>query len=131
MTWLVLERMTAGAHSIAAHQPLSAAHELMRQHDIRHLPVLRGGKLVGLVSQRDLHLVETLRDVDPKAVPVDEAMTHDVFTTSPHAPLGHVAREMAQRKLGSAVVVDGGRVVGVLTTVDALHALADLLDEAH
>src|SRR6185369_17259753 len=103
------------------------AHELMRAHHIRHLPVLHGGKLIGLVSERDLHLVETLKDTDPERIPVEEAMTQDVYTVAPKTPLREVVREMAGRKLGSAVVVEGTKVIGVFTTVDALEMLGEVL----
>lgn len=120
--------MTPAPHSIGSEQTLTAAHELMREHAIRHLPVLHGGKLVGLVSLRDLHLVETLKDVDPAQVTIDEAMTTDVYTVPSATPLRDVVRVMLESKVGSAVVVDGTRVSGVFTTTDALKALLHLLD---
>lgn len=123
----IAQRMTKTPYLIGAEQSLRVAHDLMHQHEIRHLPVLHGGKLIGLVSQRDLHLVETLRDVDPEVVRVEEAMTQDVYAVSPKTPLKEVVHEMAERKLGSAVVVEGTTVVGVFTTVDALEFLAEML----
>jgi len=123
----IAHRMTKTPHLIGSEQPLRAAHELMHRHSIRHLPVLHGGKLIGLVSERDLHLVETLRDVDPEVVRVEEAMTQDVYAVDPKTPLKEVVHEMAERKLGSAVVVQGTTVVGVFTTVDALEFLAEML----
>jgi acetoin utilization protein AcuB len=101
----------------------------MRRYDVRHLPVLDGGTLVGIVSQRDLHFIETLRDVDPQGVEVSEAMTQDVYTVDRDCPFRDVARQMASHKYGAAVVVDGVHVVGVFTTTDALRVLSDLLDE--
>ena len=100
---------------------------MMREHRIRHLPVLHGGRLVGIVSDRDLHLVETLRDIDPDEVTVEDAMSPDLYAVGPDEALVHVVDTMAARKLGAAVVARGARVLGVFTTVDALHALADLL----
>jgi acetoin utilization protein AcuB len=82
---------------------------------------------VGLLSQRDLHLIETLRDVDPKEVLVEEAMTQDAYTVAPETPLGGVAREMARHKYGSAVIVRGAEVLGIFTTTDALQALDTVL----
>jgi acetoin utilization protein AcuB len=120
--------MTPGPHSVGQEQPLTQAHRLMREHRIRHLPVLHGGKLVGVLSDRDLHLIETLRDVDPEKVTVEEAMSEVVYTVAPKAPLDEVVREMARQKLGCAVVEDNGKVVGVFTTVDAMRAFADLLE---
>ena len=105
---------------------LTQAHEVMRAHHIRHLPVLHGGKLVGIVSQRDLALVESLPDVDPGEVQVEEAMSTDVYTLSADAPLLMAANEMAERRIGSAVVTEGGRVVGVFTEVDACRSLAQI-----
>ena len=64
---LIRDYMTESPHSIGANQTLATAHEMMRAHQIRHLPVLRAGKLVGIVSQRDLYLVETLRTWIPRA----------------------------------------------------------------
>jgi acetoin utilization protein AcuB len=102
----------------------------MRQHNVRHLPVLEGGKLVGVLSQRDLHLVETLRDVDPTTTTVAEAMTGDVYCTGPDAPLDEVASQMAEHKYGSTIVLERGKVVGLFTTVDALVALSALVKKS-
>jgi acetoin utilization protein AcuB len=106
---------------------LSVAHAMMRRHSIRHLPVLKGGKLVGLVSDRDLRFIETLKDVDPEKVSVEEAMATDIYAIDPSDPLAKAASEMAERKLGSAVVMQQGKIVGILTTTDICRALADLL----
>jgi acetoin utilization protein AcuB len=122
--------MTAAPHTIGVHQPLQTARDLMRAHHIRHLPVLDGGKLVGIVSDRDLALVGSLVGVDPERLPVAEAMTPDPHTISPDSSLEWVAAEMAQSKFGSVIVVEHGRVVGIFTTVDALRALQELLGRA-
>jgi acetoin utilization protein AcuB len=121
--------MTKTPHTIGHRQTLAAAHRLMNDHGIRHLPVLDSGKLVGILSQHDLHLIETLRDVKPEEVEVNEAMTPTPFTVSARASLRKVASEMAAHKYGSAVVMEKDRVVGVFTTIDALRALCALLAE--
>jgi acetoin utilization protein AcuB len=102
---------------------------MMQEHRIRHLPVLDGGRIVGLLSERDLFLVETLPNVNPTNVRVDEAMVQEVFTVEPDAPIGEVVERMIARKVGSAVVCDEDRVVGVFTTIDALGALHELLEQ--
>jgi acetoin utilization protein AcuB len=119
--------MTTAPHSIGVEQTLAHAHDVLRQHHIRHLPVLQGGKLVGMLTQRDLALVETLKDVDPRSVKVEDAMSTEVYTVSPDAALDEVVSEMAEKKYGSAVVVSNQKVVGIFTTVDVCTALADLL----
>jgi acetoin utilization protein AcuB len=108
--------------------PLAQAHRLMHEHDIRHLPVLDNGQLVGVVSERDLHLVETLRASDPAELTVEHAMVKDVFTAPADAPVAEVVEQMAARKIGSAIALDRqGKVTGIFTTVDALQFFADVL----
>ena len=119
--------MTTDVQTIGDDQPMTVAHRLMREQHIRHLPVLHQGKVVGIVTDRDLHLVETLADVDPKKIAVSEAMTPDPYVVSPEASLDEVVSTMAAKKYGSAVVSDHGHVVGIFTTVDACSAFAELL----
>ncbi len=119
--------MTTDVQTIGDEQPMSVAHQMMRERHIRHLPVLHQGKLIGVVSDRDLRLVETLQDVDPSKISVSEAMTSDVYVVSPDAALDEVVSSMAASKHGSAVVIDHGHVVGIFTTVDACSAFADML----
>jgi acetoin utilization protein AcuB len=128
MTKLTLrEFMSRSPKTIGAEQTLATAHALMRKHRIRHLPVLRGRALVGLVSERDLLFVETIPGIDVDRVRVEEAMTEPVITLSSATSLEWVATEMAQHKLGSVVIMDDGVIGGVFTTIDALRALQTLL----
>jgi CBS domain-containing protein len=117
--------MTPGAYVVASHETVSEAKNLMRDHGIRHLPVMTDGKLVGVVSDRDLAEARALRAGD---APVEDAMTRNPFTATPGTLLNVVARTMAKRKCGSAVVVDRDGVVGVFTTSDAMEALSDALE---
>lgn len=127
-TSLPIERyMTRSPVCIQKTAPLLEAHRLMREKRVRHLPVLHGDALVGVVSDRDLNLLETLRCVDPAREPVSQAMSDRPFTVAPGTPLRDVAVAMEVNRYGSAIVVDGERVCGIFTTVDALRALADLL----
>lgn len=119
--------MTAMPQTVGVEDPIGVAYERMREHQIRHLVVLRDGKLAGVVSERDLALVEALRDVAPEQVTLENAMSDHVFAVEPDAPLDQVVGAMADEKLGSAVVVSRDRVVGILTTVDVCRAFVDLL----
>ncbi|HEX7601151.1 MAG TPA: CBS domain-containing protein [Polyangiaceae bacterium] len=123
----VSKYMSTGPFSIGRDQTLQRAHEMLREHKIRHLPVLEGGQLVGMVTMRDLNLVETLRDVDPKEVTVEDAMSTSVYSVHPDTPMDEVAATMAEHKYGSAVIMQNTKVVGILTTVDICRALAELL----
>lgn len=119
--------MTPAPHTIGSDQTLARAHRMMRDGNLRHLPVLRAGELVGVLSERDLYFMETIRSVDANIDQVLDAMTPDVFTVGPDDLLKDVASEMAVRKYGCAVVVEGSRVLGIFTATDALHHLAEKL----
>jgi len=121
----VHEFMTASPVTIGSDQTMAQASDLMREHGIRHLPVLAGGQLLGVISDRDVKIVESFPDVDPAELPVAEAIPQQAFVVAPETPLDEVAREMATHKYGSAVVMDGRQVVGIFTTVDACRALAN------
>ena len=119
--------MTKSPHTIGADQTLEFASEKMGKHRIRHLPVLKGGKLLGIISDRDIRLVEALESVDPSFLIVQDVMVTDVYAVTPDTPLKTVASKMASKKYGSAVVMEKDKVVGIFTTIDALKALADQL----
>jgi len=126
MTILVRQYMTPSPHTIGRDQTLARAATVMREHRIRHLPVLVGGHLVGILTERDVALVETLHGVDSTREVVESAMSQDCYAVSPEEPLAKVAAQMAHHKYGSAVVTEQGKVVGVLTTVDVCRAFADV-----
>jgi acetoin utilization protein AcuB len=122
----VADFMTRDPLTISPTQPLATAHRIMRDNALRHLPVLEHGKVVGIVTQGDLHLVETLHDIDPGAVLVEEAMTAEPYIVSPGTSLSTVARRMAEHRYGCAIIAERDRLVGIFTCVDALRALAEL-----
>lgn len=124
----IVKFMTAFPHTIGSEQNLIKAEKMMLEHKIRHLPVLSGGKLVGILSDRDVKLIETFRDVNPETVTVEEAYTPDPFIVSPESALSDVCAEMANRKYGCALVVDNHKLVGIFTWVDALLAMNELLN---
>lgn len=119
--------MTALPRTIGRKQSLASAQETMRLNGLRHLPVLDGGLLAGVLSQRDAYFVETIAGVDPEQVPVEEAMSADVYSVAPDTPLLDVAAEMADHKYGCAIVTQGTHVVGIFTVVDALRALVAII----
>ena len=123
----VQDYMTLAPHSIGSEQTIARAALIMNDHRIRHLPVLHGGKLVGILTDRDIKLVEAFRDVDPTQIRVAEAMTEAPYCAEPETPLDEVVERMAANKYGSAVVLRNQQVVGIFTLVDACRALCELL----
>lgn len=124
----VQKYMTKVPKSIGFDRPLSQAMEVMQELRIRHLPVLKGGQLVGILTDRDIKLVTSFEKVDPSMMTVDEACTFDPYMTRPDSPLNEVAAHMAEKKYGCALVVDNNKLVGILTEVDVCRALAELLE---
>lgn len=118
--------MTILPHTIGADQPLTKAEKMMGEYRIRHLPVLDGGRLVGILSDRDIKMVESFKDIDAAKVTVAEAFSQEPFTVAPEAPLSEVCAEMANHKYGSVLVVDNHKLVGIFTWVDALRAFNEI-----
>lgn len=123
----VSKYMTTLPHTIGAEQNLKKAEKMMSEHRVRHLPVLQGGKLVDILSDRDVRLVESFLDVDPEKVTVEEAYTPEPFIVSPTSSLATVCSEMASKKFGCALVCDNHKLVGIFTWIDALNAFDELL----
>lgn len=124
------ELMTPCPVAVRVGQSLEAAHARMREHRIRHLPVMEDGQVIGVVSQRDLHLLESLQEVDTSRVTVEEAMSHSPYVVGPDESVPRVLDHMLDRKFGSTLIMDRGRLVGIFTAVDAVNALRQLLRAA-
>jgi acetoin utilization protein AcuB len=123
--------MTTMPETIEEELLLGDAKVRMFELGVHHLPVVHDGKLVGIISQRDLAVAESLGGIDTQRIPVRQIMTLVPFTCGPEAHVEAVAREMAAHYYGSAVVVDREHpteVIGIFTTTDALRALAEILD---
>ncbi len=121
--------MTVDPCTVERRATLADAHRLMRGHRIRHLPVLDHGALCGLVTERDLHLIETLADSDPETTFVEDAMQDLPFVVARDTPLDEVLDAMAKHKYGSVIVAGEDGVEGIFTAVDACQAFAHMLQK--
>ncbi len=120
--------MTPFPHWVEAGATVDAARRLMREHDIRHLPVMEQGELVGLLADRDIR--KALVGRSAAGVPsVGAICERPAFTVELSAPLDGVLCEMAKGHLESVIVVKQGRLAGIFTTVDACRAFAQLLGQ--
>lgn len=115
--------MTTFPILIDASAPLREAIGLMSANRFRHLPVVRDGEPVGILSDRDLKLASGLNGIDLERTTVEDIVRPGLFTVSPDALIDEVAQQMSIRRIGSAVVVQNSKIVGIFTTTDALHAL--------
>jgi len=101
------------------------AFDIMHDKDLHHLPVVDAdGKVVGILTQRDLQLAA--RHFREAGVDVSDVMHTPVVTISPDEPLYSAAERMIEGRLGGLPVVEGDRIVGVVTERDLLRALVDL-----
>jgi acetoin utilization protein AcuB len=119
--------MTKQPWTIGRTASIAEAHRLMRDHDIRHLPVMDDEQLVGIVSLDDLHLLEAIANVPAEHVRVEQAMTPNPCIVTGDTALDEIAEIMADKKYGSVIVVGRGGVEGIFTTIDACRAFADTL----
>lgn len=117
--------------SIAIDETVRAAEELMIENEIRHLPVTDAGKLVGIVSDRDIAFGANSPDPGlPDRLRVRDVCTLDSYSVTPDEPLDVVLAEMARRRIGSVVITDGGKVTGLFTATDACRCFAEHLRSA-
>jgi len=134
-------------HPVATAKPRDSvrhARELMEKHRVNQLPVVVDGRLVGIVTDRDLRdafpsvfeLAEATGrhrrspGTDPAAIPVEDVMTRDVLTLAPAAFIADAARVMRRQRIGAIPIVDGGRLVGIVTRSDLLDALVEVTDSS-
>ena len=121
--------MTPFPYSVDASEDLRTAHAMMQEHGIRHLPVMREGKLAGIVSERELDValaVVAERDPDVQ-LPVWAICKREPYTVDIDEPIADVADAMANEHIGSVLVTRKGKLAGIITTVDICRAFADVM----
>jgi acetoin utilization protein AcuB len=125
-TMPVREYMSHLPVEIDRRETLSAAIRRMEEHRIRHVPVMDGPKIFGILSRQDVQDARRRHGASAEARPVGDVCTRDPLMVSPLAPIPEVAGQMVGRGVTSALVVDEGLLVGIFTSVDALRLLANL-----
>ena len=124
---LAADVMTAAVVSVDTAAALSDAIRLMRTHGVRHLPVLEDGRFIGLVDDRLVAhaLLTSAGPGAPEDQPVSAATMHYVPQASPTTPMPRVANLLRHSRTDAVVVVDDAdRLLGIITTVDVVSAVA-------
>jgi len=118
--------MTPFPFSLDQGASLREAQQMMRSHEVRHLPVVAGSQLTGVLTDRDLkRALDPSLGLPPKnELFVDDVMVHDPYVVETSAPLDGVLEDMADELIGCALVVRQGKLVGIFTTTDACRAFA-------
>ncbi len=134
----VRDRMTVAPYTIGPNDSLQAAIDIIRKHEIRELPVVQDGMLIGIITDRDLrglapsypfcrdeketrHYTESLK--------VFSAMTANPLTVSPDTPLVKAAKLLNTYRVTSLPVIDGNRLAGIISVTDVLKAFIELCRE--
>ena len=119
--------MTESPHAIGQDQTLKFAHDRMQQFGLRAIPVLDGGVLVGVVSERDIALVGAVSPSQLETILVEEAMAAETYAVAAADDIAAVTAHMVQHKYANAVVMEHNKVIGMFTSSDALRLLSGLL----
>ncbi len=134
------ELMTPDPLTVTPQATIAEVWDLMREADVRHVPVVQADALVGMVSDRDLGRVDIARLLnvegagalrDELATPIDRVMTSQVITVGPEAGIGEVIELLVEHKIGAVPVVqeETREVLGIISYVDVLRALQGVLNE--
>lgn len=132
--------MTPNPITVAPDATLAKVWDLMREADIRHVPVVQAGALVGMVSDRDLALLDVARVLTTDgadalrrtlATPVVTMMSSDVIFVEMDDDLDDVIELMLEHKVGAIPVArsDGRDVMGIISYIDVLRGIQDLVTE--
>jgi acetoin utilization protein AcuB len=129
--------MTPDPKSVSDDDPVKTAVVLVVENRIRHLPVVRGDSLVGIVSDRDLKrgMPSVVAGATPEEyqafmeeTSVEQMMTIDPITCAPDADLVDVVRGFCEHKVGAIPIVEGDRLVGIVTQTDMMQAFLAVLE---
>ncbi|MBV5318932.1 MAG: CBS domain-containing protein [Desulfobulbaceae bacterium] len=128
--------MTNNVLTVNSSQPIIEVEQLMREHRIRRVPVVDGGKLVGIISREDLfRAMPSIFDPSVSAETLDQAgridaasvMTRSPLTVEPSTPLEQAALLMRTHKLGALLVMQAGELVGIITETNIFDAFLEVL----
>ena len=131
----VKNRMSANPYTIEEDAPITEVIELMRQKNLKRVPVVRGDRVVGMLTNTDIQKVSPTKATTLSIyvlnyllskTKVSDAMSKEVISIGPDALLEEAALLMRDNKVGTLVVVEDGKLVGIITESDIFDAFIDL-----
>jgi acetoin utilization protein AcuB len=121
---MVQDYMTPVSHTLDSEDTIARAGLLMDLHQLREIVVLQGGKLMQVISRRDITLLQSFRDIDTTELTLEEVVMGTPYTLPPGASLDELVWAMANGKRELAVIVRGDEVLGLFTSADACRFLS-------
>jgi acetoin utilization protein AcuB len=126
--------MTPFPHTIPADESITNAHSMMAKHGVRHLAVVHGEEVVGVVSARDLDVALALEisiddDESPSETSVFAIASRPAYVVDEASSLEHVLEHMADQRIGCALITRRGKLAGILTTTDVCRLYAKALKQ--
>ena len=118
----VRELMTKQPTTVKADATLGEVATLMKQSDCGSIPVVEGGRLVGIVTDRDIVVRGIAAGVDPKTQRISKVMSSDPVTVGPDDDVTDAEKKMADRQIRRLPVVEGGKLVGIIVTAQIARA---------
>ncbi len=128
--------MTTNVVTLSTKDDLVTAEELFKKHRIRHIPVVRDGTILGILSYTDLMRISFADAIDDDEYEVDtmvynmfsieQVMVKDVVSVTPNATVKEVAQFLAQKEFHALPVVDDRKLVGIVTTTDLIRYLLEM-----
>ncbi|MBI5342709.1 MAG: CBS domain-containing protein [Deltaproteobacteria bacterium] len=130
---LVGRRMTKDPKTVSPDDTLAHAADIMRRLRFNHLPVVEGGKLVGILTDTDLRNISlTGEPAQGGTMPSDrrvrEVMKTDVWSLTPEDAVEDALLIIRRKKFGALPVLSGDKLVGIITKIDLLNAVIDVLN---
>jgi acetoin utilization protein AcuB len=122
--------MTSFPYFVESDDTVIKLERMMDEHGIRHLPVQKNGRLVGIVSERDLHhVISRMASAEAKL----NSHARDIMIAVPYVaafntPLNEVVAQMARRHIGSVIVLRRGKLAGILSSIDVCRIFAEYLE---
>lgn len=124
----VHELMVASVITIQSRKSLQCALDLMVESNVRRLPVVASGIVIGMIVQHDIEKALRAPEVLPET-PVDWVMTKKVISIHPEADLREAIRLLIDHKISGLPVMDGSKLVGIISETDILRLCIKMLDE--
>lgn len=129
----LMAAMTPFPYSVKLDTLLSNARQLMKEHDVHHLPIMDDNKIVGVIARRDIKARKEIRLIteDKSKLQIKDAYISDPYIISVDEPLENVLLNMAEKRHSAALVIKHDKLVGILTYIDVCRYLGKYLKDKY